>query len=69
MVLTAHLPLTVGGDCDRHLPGNKWGHPSSFCFESPLLDPYVSFKPSSKLKGIEGGVYPLAFISVEVLAC
>ena len=36
-------------DDDRHLPGHQWGHPNSLCFESPRLDPYVSFKTSSQL--------------------
>ena len=27
-----------------------YDHPNSLCFESPRLDTYVSFKPSSELK-------------------
>jgi len=48
-VVTNHRELSAGDDDDRHLPGNKWDHPNSLCFESPRLDPHVSFKPSSKL--------------------
>ena len=37
-------------DDDGHFPGHQWGHPNSLCFESPRLDSYVPFRPSSKLK-------------------
>ena len=46
-------PSAGDDDDDRHLPGHKWGHPNSLCFESPRLDSYVPIEPSSQLKAAQ----------------